>query len=116
MFANHPVGERRLTASGVVLGTPGYMSSAQAMCRDEIGWPVDVFALGAVLDEAILGEAAFPGAHAVAVLAKGLFEEVPAVESRRQVWSMMTCVRYARNGARSSRRTSECFEYKRNER
>lgn len=78
------VGTRRLTASGVVLGTPGYMAPEQAMGRDEIGWPVDVFALGAVLYEAILGEAAFPGAHAVAVLAKVLFEEVPALESRRE--------------------------------
>lgn len=77
------VGQRRMTATGIVVGTPGYMAPEQAMGRSDVGSSVDIFALGSVLYECITGESAFTGDHLVAVLAKVLFEEVPSLESKR---------------------------------
>jgi len=77
------VGHRRMTATGAIVGTPGYMAPEQAMGRGDVESSVDVFALGSVLYECITGESAFSGDHVIAVLAKVLFEEVLPLESRR---------------------------------
>lgn len=56
-----------LTATGVVVGTPGYMSPEQAE-GDPSGRPSDVFSLGALLAYAATGRAPFGGGSAAAVL------------------------------------------------
>ncbi|PWI11241.1 serine/threonine protein kinase [Streptomyces sp. NWU339] len=48
----------RMTQTGVVVGSPGYMSPEQAMGKD-IGTAADVFSLGAVLAFAAIGRSAF---------------------------------------------------------
>ncbi|MEU1202811.1 PQQ-binding-like beta-propeller repeat protein [Streptomyces sp. NPDC005813] len=48
----------RMTQTGVVVGSPGYMPPEQAMGRD-VGTPGDVFSLGAVLTFAATGHNAF---------------------------------------------------------
>jgi eukaryotic-like serine/threonine-protein kinase len=78
------VGHRRMTATGMIVGTPGYMAPEQAMGRSDVGASADVFALGSVLYECMTGESAFSGDHVLGVLAKVLFEEVPPLESRRE--------------------------------
>ena len=69
---------RRLTRSGLVLGTPGYMAPEQA--RGD-GQPVDaradVFSLGTVLFECLTGRPLFQASHIMALLAKLLLEEAP---------------------------------------
>jgi serine/threonine protein kinase len=67
----------RLTLTGSILGTPGYMAPEQARGEREVGPQADVFALGCVLFECLSGEPAFQGSHPVALLAKLLFEEPP---------------------------------------
>jgi tetratricopeptide (TPR) repeat protein len=67
----------RVTQSGVVLGTPGYMAPEQARSGQEVDARVDVFALGCVLFECLTGVPVFRGEHFMAIMAKVLFEEAP---------------------------------------
>ena len=75
------LGQQRLTRTGVLLGTPGYMAPEQAMGTSEVGPPTDLFALGAVLFECLVGRAAFTGSHSIAVLAKILLDEPPSIDA-----------------------------------
>jgi hypothetical protein len=66
----------RMTGSGVVLGTPGYLAPEQVRSGEALDARADVFALGCVLLECFTGAPAFQGEGVMAVLAKILFEEV----------------------------------------
>ncbi|WP_244950245.1 serine/threonine-protein kinase [Streptomyces griseofuscus] len=58
-------GATALTATDVVIGTPGYLAPEQAHARDEeVGPPSDVFALGCVLAYAATGRPPFGGGTA----------------------------------------------------
>ena len=70
-------GASRLTDTGLILGTPGYMAPEQARDHEGVGAGADVFSLGAVLFECLTGQRAFPGATFLAVLSKTLFDEPP---------------------------------------
>ncbi|HEU0036036.1 MAG TPA: protein kinase [Kofleriaceae bacterium] len=65
-----------LTATGAVIGTPGYMAPEQVRGETAIGPAADVFALGCVLYRALTGVSAFGGDRSLAVFAKILVEEV----------------------------------------
>ncbi|MGE0787011.1 MAG: protein kinase [Sandaracinaceae bacterium] len=64
-----------LTKTGMVIGTPGYMSPEQARGRKDLDERTDVFALGCVLYRAIGGKAPFPGEDVLAILARLVLEE-----------------------------------------
>jgi len=72
-----------VTASGAVVGTPGFMSPEQAKGDRDIDARSDVFALGCVLFECLAGRPAFGGDQPIAVLAKVLFDEVPPLDAVR---------------------------------
>jgi hypothetical protein len=68
-----------ITATGHVVGSPGYMAPEQAAGEPHIDACADVFSLGAVMFECLTGRPPFVAEHAVAVLARILFEQVPAL-------------------------------------
>jgi serine/threonine protein kinase/tetratricopeptide (TPR) repeat protein len=79
-------GGAAMTATGLILGTPGYVAPEQIRASRDIGPPADIFALGCVLFRCLTGSAPFTGEDLVALLAKVLFEEAPlASQLRREV-------------------------------
>ena len=76
-LAVREAGGRRLTESGLSLGTPQYMSPEQATGEREVDVRSDVYSLGAVLYEMLTGEAPHTGPTVQAVIAK-LLTERPA--------------------------------------
>ena len=76
-------GTQLLTQPGGVLGTPGYMAPEQARGEPMIDARADVFSLGCVLYECVSGRRAFEGDSPMAILAKVLLEEPPALRTLR---------------------------------
>ncbi len=66
-----------MTATGTVVGSPGYLSPEQARGEKDIDARTDVFALGCVLYECLTGQMAFEGRHALALIAKAVVWEPP---------------------------------------
>jgi serine/threonine-protein kinase len=65
----------RLTQTGMVLGTPLYMSPEQARGDDELDHRVDVYALGVIMYEAAAGRVPFVGNNYLSVISQVLNEE-----------------------------------------
>src|SRR5262249_55089402 len=70
--------DERLTGSGVIVGTLGYMAPEQARGSNQLDARADVFSLGCVLYECLTGQPAFWGENDMAVLAKILLSEPPS--------------------------------------
>lgn len=65
-----------LTSSGVIVGSPGFLSPEQAQARGgEIGPPSDVFSLGCVLAFAATGVRPFGGGGATGMLLRTVYDE-----------------------------------------
>ena len=77
-------GGARMTETGMSLGTPHYMSPEQAMGERDITARSDVYALGAVLYEMLLGEPPFTGPTAQAIVAKVMTEKPAPIMARRE--------------------------------
>jgi serine/threonine-protein kinase len=71
-------GGGRLTETGLSMGTPYYMSPEQASADREPSPSSDVYSLGCVLFEMLVGEPPYTGGSAQAVLAKILMGQAPA--------------------------------------
>jgi serine/threonine protein kinase len=65
----------RLTQTGMVLGTPLYMSPEQARGDDELDARVDVYALGVIMYEAATGQVPFSGTNYLSVISQVLNED-----------------------------------------
>jgi eukaryotic-like serine/threonine-protein kinase len=74
-------GGERLSASGVVLGVPAYISPEQARGNGEIDGRSDLYSLGCVLYEMLTGMPPFTGATRGAVLARVMADAVPPVRT-----------------------------------
>jgi eukaryotic-like serine/threonine-protein kinase len=69
-LAAHTAQGGRFTSAGLSLGTPNYMSPEQATGSQYIDLRSDVFALGCVLYEMLVGEPPYQGANAQTVIGK----------------------------------------------
>ena len=74
----------RMTETGMSLGTPHYMSPEQAMGERELTPRSDVYALGAMTYEMLLGEPPFTGPTAQSIVAKVMTEQPAPIVSRRK--------------------------------
>ena len=63
-------GGGRLTETGLSVGTPHYMSPEQATGDQAVGVATDIYALGAVLYEMLIGDPPYTGSTAQAILGK----------------------------------------------
>ncbi len=74
----------RMTQTGLSLGTPQYMSPEQAMGERTIDARSDIYALGAVTYEMLVGEVPFTGPSAQAIVARVLTEEPRSIAVQRK--------------------------------
>jgi eukaryotic-like serine/threonine-protein kinase len=73
----------RLTQTGMVLGTPLYMSPEQARGDDELDARVDIYALGVIMYEAATGRVPFIGNNYLSVISQVLNEEPRGLRAQR---------------------------------
>ena len=82
LAASH-AGGSRMTETGMSLGTPHYMSPEQAMGQREITARSDIYSLGAMTYEMLVGEPPISGPTAQAIVAR-VMTEAPAPPSRHR--------------------------------
>ncbi|PYS90321.1 MAG: hypothetical protein DMF64_15205 [Acidobacteria bacterium] len=79
-----PVGQDpELTAPNLIIGTPQYMSPEQCSQAAEIDKRSDIYSLGIILYEMLVGHVPFTGASATEIMLKHLQEPPPSVLAER---------------------------------
>ncbi|MCK9522095.1 MAG: serine/threonine protein kinase [Proteobacteria bacterium] len=69
---------KRLTQTGMIFGTPEYMSPEQAAGRP-LDHRVDVYALGCIMFELFTGQVPYQGDSFMAILTQHMFEPIPSI-------------------------------------
>jgi serine/threonine protein kinase len=82
-LARHTEPATAMTASQVLLGTPGYMAPEQISQQSQPTPSVDVFSLGCVLYECLTAQPPFRAPHLMATLASILFHEPASLRELR---------------------------------
>jgi serine/threonine protein kinase len=70
-----------LTASGMIMGTPAYMSPEQALGEKTIDHRTDIYALGVLIYETLTGRQPFTGDTPIEILMKASKDPVPLPSS-----------------------------------
>jgi len=76
-------GGRKLTETGLAVGTPEYMSPEQAYDDDEVDERADLYSLGCVTYEMLAGQPPFLGANARAIIARHVIDPIPPIRTVR---------------------------------
>jgi hypothetical protein len=76
-------GPHSITATGMLIGTPDYMTPEQARGERTLSASVDIFSLGCVAYRCLVGAPPFGGQHISAMMAKLLSDEVPPLSALR---------------------------------
>ena len=85
-LAVQSAGGERMTQTGLSLGTPHYMAPEQAMGDRNVDQRADIYALGAVTYEMLVGQPPFTGPTAQSIIAKVMTEQpVPPSSQRKSV-------------------------------
>src|SRR5215207_8538503 len=82
-LAVQQAGGQRMTQTGLSLGTPQYMAPEQAMGEKTVDHRADIYALGAVTYEMLVGEPPFTGPTVQTIVAKVLTERPTAPRALR---------------------------------
>jgi len=77
-------GGHRLTETGLSVGSPNYMSPEQATGDQVVGPSSDLYSLGCVLYEMLVGEPPYTGSTAQAILGKVITSDPDSVTSQRR--------------------------------
>jgi serine/threonine-protein kinase len=77
------LGTEPLTQAGIAIGTPAYMSPEQATGSDDVDGRTDIYSLGCLIYEMLVGEAPFTGATPAAIIARKLQTSVPSIRTVR---------------------------------
>jgi len=72
-----------LTATGLAIGTPAYMSPEQATAHREVDGRSDLYSLACVVYEMLAGEPPFTAPSAQAVMARHVADTVPSLRTMR---------------------------------
>jgi tRNA A-37 threonylcarbamoyl transferase component Bud32 len=72
-----------LTAAGMMIGSPQYVSPEQAKALKDVDFRADMYSLGATLYHMLAGSPPYPGNNAMAVIVKHLDEPIP---DPRKAW------------------------------
>ena len=72
-------GGDKLTETGMAVGTPHYMSPEQSLGTSHVDGRSDVYSLGCVLYEMLVGQPPFDGPNSMAIMARHSMEEVPSL-------------------------------------
>jgi serine/threonine-protein kinase len=76
-------GQEKLTATGIAIGSPEYMSPEQAAGTDRLDHRTDIYSLGCVVYEMLAGEPPFRGRSPQAVMARHVTDPVPDLRTIR---------------------------------
>ncbi len=72
-----PQADASLTQTGLIVGSPTYMSPEQALGQKDLDTRTDIYSLGLTLYEMLVGKRAYPEESPMMVLARKVNEELP---------------------------------------